>query len=111
MTAAAPRRVTVIITEEMLDLFGQCLQLIADGYGVPGDPRPEHIRFVQLSRRLEWELIGLPPHAVSIFDDEIDGPPSSYLKPSHAMFIDWPLVQSWRRALQAALDARRGKAR
>jgi hypothetical protein len=46
----------------------------------------------------------------SVDDPEIDGPPPNYLTPSHGMYIDWPLVQSWRRALQAAVDARKAKA-
>ena len=35
------------------------------------------------------------------------GPPPDYLKSSHAMYIDWGSAASWRRALMAALDARR----
>jgi hypothetical protein len=65
---------------------------------------------VRLRKRLEWQLIKLPLHCASVFDPAVDGPPPSYLTPSHGMRIDWPLAQSWRRALLAALDAQ-GKRR
>jgi hypothetical protein len=98
------------VTAEMVTLFARGLQLAAEGHDDVSDHSEAHWEFVRLSKRLEWDLIKLPLHAASVFDAEVDGPPPAYLKPSHAQFQDWSLVQSWRRALQAALDARRRKA-
>jgi hypothetical protein len=97
---------TLAITDEMLSLFERGLQLVAAGHDDVDDDSAAHWEFVRLAKKLEWELIKLPMHAVSIFDRALDGPPPSYLKPSHAMYIDWDLARSWRRALQAACETR-----
>jgi hypothetical protein len=95
------------ITEQMIDLYERGVQLVAEGHDdVDGDSAGRD-EIAALSKKLEWSLLKLPLHCTSVFDPAIDGPPSSYLSPSHGMFLDWPLSQSWRRALQAALDARR----
>ena len=105
----SPREAKVNVTPEMIVLFARGLQLCAEGHDDVDDDSAEHDEFRRIDKRLNWTLLGLPAHCASVFDPEIDGPPPSYLTPSHGMFIDWPLVQSWRRALQAALDGRRGK--
>jgi hypothetical protein len=102
-------RLSFNVTPEMLRLFERCLQLVAAGHDRPGEDSDEHREFVVLSRELEWTLLQLPPHCVSIFDPEIaEGRgPSPYLSSSHAMHRDWGLVLSWRAALMQALEARR----
>jgi hypothetical protein len=97
------------LTDEMVSLFARCLELQKQGHDRAGINTAKHWEFVALSKRLQWQLIGLPAHCVSVFDPEIDGPPPKFLTPAHAMFIDWPLVQSWRRALMAAVDEQRNR--
>jgi hypothetical protein len=104
------RNSKAVITEQMLDPVERGLQLVAEGHDDVDDDSPEHDEFAALSKKLEWSLLKLPLHCVSLFDSEIDGPPPRCLTPAHAMHADWGLVQAWRQALQAALDARRCKA-
>jgi hypothetical protein len=101
MIKAVPSR-KVTLTQEMIDLFRRGTELQAAGHG--DDNSVGHDEFVAIAKRLEWELIGLPPHCVSVLDPDIDGEPSSYLTPQHAMYQDWELVRAWRRALQQAVD-------
>jgi hypothetical protein len=91
----------------MLDLFARGVELQAAGHHSVDDDSEEHLEFVALRKKLEWKLINLPLHCASVFDAALDGLPPDYLTPSHAMYIDRPLAQSWRRALMVALDARR----
>jgi hypothetical protein len=42
-------------------------------------------------------LIG--PHSCSVFTAALNVPPREYLTPSHLQFIDWPVAQTWRKAL------------
>jgi hypothetical protein len=41
----------------------------------------------------------LPARACSLFITALDGPSHDYLTPPHLQFIDWPVAQTWRKAL------------
>jgi hypothetical protein len=46
-----------------------------------------------------WSLLRLPARACSLFIPALDGPSHDYLTPPHLQFIDWPVAQTWRKAL------------
>jgi hypothetical protein len=98
------------LTQEMLNLFERGMELVEQGHGEREFDHvlecPECKEYRDIKKRLEWRLIGLEPHCASVFDPAVDGPPHDYLSPIHCMRTDWPLVQAWRRALMAALEAR-----
>jgi hypothetical protein len=104
-----PRNPNLIVTQEMLDLFERGMRLVEQGHAEIDD---DHVtgclecqEYRGISKRLCWTLIGLEPHCASVFDPAVDGPPpdmdSIYFKRR-----DWPLVQTWRRALIDALRER-----
>jgi hypothetical protein len=105
-----PRNPHLSVTEEMLGLFERGLELVEQGHdqrefdhehGCPGCDE-----YRALTKRLEWKLIQLEPHCASVFDPAVDGPPPERTG-IYAIVVDWPIVQAWRRALMAALEARK----
>jgi hypothetical protein len=95
------------VTPQMVELFERGLELVAEGCA-DIDARGEKAEeFRRIDKELCWRLLRLPLHACSVFDPDLDGPPTAHLRPEHGMYIDWSLAQAWRRALKAALDARR----
>jgi hypothetical protein len=94
---------SIRITDEMLDLWRRGCELQAAGHDDSDDDSAEHDEFVRISKRLNWSLIGVV--TLSVFDRGLDGDPPSYATPAHAIYQDWATMQSWRRALQAALEA------
>jgi len=46
---------------------------------------------------LTWLPIG--PHSCSLFSALLDGPPDPWVSPEYLQYIDWPISQTWRRAL------------
>jgi len=41
----------------------------------------------------------LGPHSCSLFSAHLDGPPDPWVSPHYLQYIDWPVGQTWRRAL------------
>jgi hypothetical protein len=64
------------------------------------DEGPAHAEWRKLSKRLNWTLLGLPPHCCQIEDPALDGPP--YLPSEYAQSRDWLRCQRIRRALMEA---------
>ena len=54
-------------------------------------------RFCEIDKALTWRLIG--PHSESVFSAHLDGPPDLWTSPQYGMYIDWPIAQTWRKAL------------
>jgi hypothetical protein len=96
----------IIITPQMLRLFERGLQLVAEGHDDVDDKGPEHNEFRAIDEELCWRMMKLQPHMVSPLDPVLDGPMPEYIA-RLASGRDRDLSKQWRKALQAALDARR----
>lgn len=60
--------------------------------------------FLQIDKELTWGLVS--PASTSLFSDTLDGPPDEWVSPEQLAYIDWPLAQTWRRALIEASGIR-----
>ena len=75
------RRKVPKFTDEVLDLFERGMQLVVEGYDDIDAPDDEkHDEFRQISKRLDWTLLGRAPHETSIFEDFADLEPPEYMK-------------------------------
>ena len=54
-------------------------------------------RYQQINQSLTWLLVG--PHSRSLFSAHLDGPLDPWVSPQYLQYIDWPVRQSWRKAL------------
>ncbi|WP_027556619.1 hypothetical protein [Bradyrhizobium sp. Cp5.3] len=100
------QRRTITVTDEMVILFKRGLELQAAGHDDVDDNSPEADEFARIDKELNWQLLKLPAHMVSVLDPLLDGSMPKYM-PCLAAGRDWGSSVQWRRALQAALDARR----
>jgi hypothetical protein len=96
------QRRTIEVTEEMVSLFARGLEMQAESHD---DHSGEHDEYCALDKRLCCTLLQLPAHMVSSLHPMLDGPMPGYMA-RLASGRDWELSVQWRRALQAALDAR-----
>jgi hypothetical protein len=73
-----------------------CRCLLRDGeyYRAESD---RHFAFLAVNKRLTWRLVG--PHSCSLFSGHLDGPPDAWVSLGQLQYIDWPVAQTWRRAL------------
>jgi hypothetical protein len=106
------RRKVPKFTDEVLDLFERGMQLVVEGYDDIDAPDDEkHDEFRQISKRLDWTLLGRAPHETSIFEDFADLEPPEYMKARESeAYPDFNGYRSWRllqQRLLAALEARR----
>ena len=56
-----------------------------------------YYRFRDIDKALTWPLIG--PHSESVFSAHLDGPPDLWTSPEYGQYRDWPVAQTWRKAL------------
>jgi hypothetical protein len=92
------------LTGEMISLFKRGCELQAGGHDDSDDESPEHDEFKQIDKRLNWTLLKLPPHAVGVFDRDLDGPMPGYMG-GLASGRDWHLSVGLRKALLEAIGA------
>jgi hypothetical protein len=100
-----PRETRINVSEEMLGLFVRGLQLVAAGYDDLDAEGPEADEFAAIDKALCWRLLQLPAHCLSVFDPDLDDEMPAYMA-KLASGRDWNLSKQWRKALQAAIDAR-----
>jgi hypothetical protein len=110
------RRKVPNFTDEVLNLFERGMQLVAEGYDDIDAPDDEkHDEFRQISKRLDWKLLGRAPHETSIFEDYADPEPPEYMKARESEA--YPDLNGYRsgRLLQQrlleAIEARRAQRR
>ncbi|MFH0297220.1 hypothetical protein AAFX91_08250 [Bradyrhizobium sp. 31Argb] len=107
-TAARSRTSSLRITDEMLDLYEAGLQLVAAGHDDVDDESEAHDEFKRIDKALSWSLLHIV--SLSVFDRSVaDDEMPSYMT-GRPVGEDWVTMRQWRKALQAALDARRSKA-
>jgi hypothetical protein len=56
---------------------------------------PRYRAFCEVDKKLTWRLVG--PWSCSLFSSSLDGPPTQ--GPEYQQTIDWPVAQTWRKAL------------
>ena len=56
-----------------------------------------YYEFAAIDKKLTWRLVG--PHSCSLFSAHLDGAPDPWVSPEYLQYIDWPVAQTWRRAL------------
>jgi hypothetical protein len=85
------------LTDEMIALWREgcnLLDLMSKREYQQGESET-YRRFQHINKNLTWPLVG--PHSCSLFSAELDGPPTK--GPQYLQTIDWPVAQTWRRAL------------
>jgi hypothetical protein len=87
------------LTDEIAQLWREgCALLDAMTRREYGDGESDrYYQFCDIDKRLTWPLVG--PHSCSLFSAHLDGPPDPWTSPGYAQYIDWPVAQTWRRAL------------
>ena len=112
------RNQRIKLTAEMVALFrqGEPLRAIYDAHLAAGNcggsaaPGRGHCadcdEFVEVSKRLNWRLLGLSPGHISVFDAALDkgGPAPSWMKHLCA-YATWEPARRLRAALRAAAAA------
>jgi hypothetical protein len=87
------------LTDEMVELWRTgCALLDAMTRREYSDGESDrYYQFRDIDKRLTWPLVG--PHSCSLFSAHLDGPPDLWTSPQYGMYIDWPVAQTWRKAL------------
>jgi hypothetical protein len=85
------------LTDEMVRQFREGCALLAamSEHEYAEGESDRYYQFCDLDKNLTWRLIG--PHSCSVFSADLDGP--CYLRPELAQAVDWPVAQTWRKAL------------
>jgi hypothetical protein len=50
-----------------------------------------------VDKKLTWRLVG--PHSKGLFSAHLDDPPDPWVSPEYLQYTDWPVEQTWRKAL------------
>jgi hypothetical protein len=82
-------------TDEVIAAFRRASELWGPAHAK--DDSPERDEWLQVSKRLNWTLLGLAPHCCEVENPALDG--ESFMGPTYGMTIDWKKCQRIRRAL------------